>query len=236
MIQIGKVSSADTIAALVNLSKPSIYKIVEGYNKSGVASIKYSPRGGRHHCLLNTDEEAALLQAIEQKAAKGLIKTANDIRLLVENRVGKKVSDDYLWDLFKRNGWKKKMPRPHHPKKALAERLICNLRYDSSALTFSNSFSFDLFSAIRKRSTTCSIVPNNHTRQNVSILGTILNPMKSPLGRSFIKRDIPAPSVNRGGGKLLLCAKRTLSGSGAVKNNISKKLSTQSIESFFVEK
>jgi len=122
LVQVGKISSADTIAPLVNLSKPSIYKIVEGYNKSGVAGIKYNKRGGRHHCLLNTDEEAALLQAIEQKAAKGLIKTANDIRSLVESRVGKKVSDDYIWDLFKRNGWKKKMPRPHHPKKTLAEQ------------------------------------------------------------------------------------------------------------------
>ena len=122
LIQVGKISSADTIAPLVNLSKPSIYKIVEGYNKSGVASIKYNKRGGRHHCLLNTDEETALLQTIEQKAAKGLIKTANDIRDIVESRVGRQVSDDYLWDLLKRNGWKKKMPRPHHPKKALAEQ------------------------------------------------------------------------------------------------------------------
>jgi len=34
----------------------------------------------------------------------------------VETKVGNKVSDDYLWDLFNRHGWKKKMPRPRHPK------------------------------------------------------------------------------------------------------------------------
>lgn len=27
------------------------------------------------------------------------------------------MSDDYIWDLFKRHNWKKKMPRPEHPKK-----------------------------------------------------------------------------------------------------------------------
>ena len=36
LIQVGKIQSAETIAPLVNLSKPSIYKIVEGYNKLGI--------------------------------------------------------------------------------------------------------------------------------------------------------------------------------------------------------
>ena len=50
--------------------------------------------------------------------------TPNDIRALVGAKVGKGkgVSDDYLWDLLKRNGWKKKMPRPHHPKRNQAEQ------------------------------------------------------------------------------------------------------------------
>ncbi len=122
LIQVGKIGSAATISPLVNLSRPSIYKIVEGYNKSGVISIKYNLRGGRRRSLLSLEEEAALLMTIEQKAAKGLIKTANDIRAIVESKTGTKVSDDYLWDLLNRNGWKKKMPRPHHPKRNIAEQ------------------------------------------------------------------------------------------------------------------
>jgi transposase len=62
------------------------------------------------------------LEAIESKASKGLIKTANDMRAIVEQKVGKAVSDDYLWDLFNRHGWKKKMPRPHHPKRSLSDQ------------------------------------------------------------------------------------------------------------------
>lgn len=120
LIQVAGIRSVDTIAPLVNLSKPSIYKIVEGYNKSGVAGIKYTQRGGRRRFLLSVEEEVLLLTAIEQQAAKGLIKTAGDIRSMVEIKVGKKVSDDYLWDLLNRNGWKKKMPRPHHPKRNIA--------------------------------------------------------------------------------------------------------------------
>lgn len=120
LVQVGKIVSASTIAPLVNLSIQSVYKIVEGYNKSGVSGVSCKPRGGRHRFLLSTEQEAHLLQSIEQKAAKGLIKTAGDIRSLVESKVGKKVSDDYIWDLLKRNGWKKKMPRPYHPKRDIA--------------------------------------------------------------------------------------------------------------------
>ena len=120
MIQVAGIHSAGIISPLVNLSKSSIYKIVEQYNKSGINSIKYGLRGGRRRALLSSSDESALLDTIEQKAAKGLIKTANDIRAVVEAKVGKAVSDDYLWDLLNRNGWKKKMPRPHHPKRNTA--------------------------------------------------------------------------------------------------------------------
>lgn len=122
LIQVAGVSTAELISPLVNLSRHSIYKIVEGYNKSGIQGVKYSARGGRKRFLLSAEQEAELLSHIEQKAASGLIKTAYDIKGMVEAKVGREVSDDYLWDLLKRNGWKKKMPRPHHPKRSLKEQ------------------------------------------------------------------------------------------------------------------
>ena len=122
MVQVAGIHSAAVISPLVSLSKSSIYKIVEQYNKSGTKGIKYALRGGRRRSLLSSSAESELLDTIEQKAVKGLIKTANDIRGIVEAKVGKAVSDDYLWDLLNRNGWKKKMPRPHHPKRSTAEQ------------------------------------------------------------------------------------------------------------------
>lgn len=122
LVQVAGIQSAELISPLVNLSKPSIYKIVERFNKEGAKGIKYTQRGGRRRFLLSSEEESELLSSIEQKASTGLIKTAYDIKALVEQRVGHQVSDDYLWDLLKRNGWKKKMPRPHHPKRSLQEQ------------------------------------------------------------------------------------------------------------------
>ncbi len=102
---------------MVGLSLSSVYKIVEAYNKAGTDSIVCKLRGGRRNALLSVEQEAALFSSIEQKASRGLLKTANDIRGVVEAKTGKVVSDDYLWDLLNRNGWKKKVPRPHHPKR-----------------------------------------------------------------------------------------------------------------------
>src|SRR5437762_3018948 len=84
MVQIAGIHSATIISPLVNLSRSSIYKIVEQYNKEGAKGIKYILRGGRRRSLLSTSDEAELLNTIEQKAAKGLVKTANDIRVIVE--------------------------------------------------------------------------------------------------------------------------------------------------------
>lgn len=122
LIQVGNIHAADLIAPLVNLSVHSIYKIVERYNREGADTLRYKEKGGRRRFLLTLEEERSLFVSLETLASKGLIKTANDIRKVIEEKVNKTVSDDYLWDLLHRNGWKKKMPRPHHPKRSLKEQ------------------------------------------------------------------------------------------------------------------
>ena len=122
LIQVGNMHSAELIAPLVNLSVHSIYKIVERYNLKGESALMYKEKGGRRRFLLTIEEEMAMFVSLENLASKGLIKTANDIRIVIEEKVGKVVSDDYLWDLLHRNGWKKKMPRPHHPKRSLEDQ------------------------------------------------------------------------------------------------------------------
>jgi transposase len=62
-------------------------------------------------------EEKKLMKGLEDKALKGQILSFRNIKKIVEAAAGKEVSDDYLWDLFKRNGWTKHSPRPHHPNK-----------------------------------------------------------------------------------------------------------------------
>ena len=100
LIQVAKQVSANIISPLVGLSKPSVYKIVERYNIQGPLAIKCKLRGGRRNALLSVNEEEQLFINLEEQGSKGLIKTANDIRQVVELKVGKAVSDNFLCDLL----------------------------------------------------------------------------------------------------------------------------------------
>ena len=76
------------------------------------------------------NEEAKFLQSIEQEALKGEILSYVQIKNKLESMINRSVSDDYIWDLFKRHKWKKKVPRQSHPKsdKAVQEEYKKNFR------------------------------------------------------------------------------------------------------------
>lgn len=109
---------AEEYAQFLGVSTSKIYRIVEQYNKNGGTFLDNLKWGGRRKetSYLTLEEEKDLMESIRQKAVKGEILTARDVMVEIEKRLKKKVSDDYVWDLFKRHQWKKKMPRPQHPK------------------------------------------------------------------------------------------------------------------------
>ena len=106
-------------ASFLGTNEYKVYRIVQQYNKLGKDFDKSLNWGGRREAtsMMPLEEEALLLQSIEVKAKEGKVLVAKDIKRVVEKKTGKSVSDDYLWDLLKRHNWKKKMPRPYHPKK-----------------------------------------------------------------------------------------------------------------------
>jgi transposase len=65
---------------------------------------------------LSIDQEQKLLKRLEEKALSGEILIYKHIKKEVEKRIEHEVSDDYIWDLFKRHNWKKKAPMVSHPK------------------------------------------------------------------------------------------------------------------------
>lgn len=109
--------TAEYLSDITGLSIPAVYLIIQRFNKDGIDTVGLKARGGRRRSLLSLEEEQSMMRELEIKASAGIILTAYDIRKHVEQKVGRPVSDDFLWDLFKRNGWVKQSPRPHHPKK-----------------------------------------------------------------------------------------------------------------------
>lgn len=108
---------ADLIASLLGTTSTIVRRYVRMYNKHGSNYLSNLQWGGRRQArsLLTLEQEKVLLGSVAQKSLRGEILTAKDIRAEVELIVKHAVADDYLWDIFKRNGWKKKAPRPKHP-------------------------------------------------------------------------------------------------------------------------
>jgi transposase len=109
---------AKEIGRILGVSIHKIYRVIEAYNREGPNWKEGKQWGGRRNATsyLTLEEESGLMGNLEEKAKVGQILTAMDIKEEVEKKIGRKVSDDYIWDLFKRHGWKKKAPRPKHPK------------------------------------------------------------------------------------------------------------------------
>lgn len=110
-------ADATFIAEVTGYSKASIYAIVQQHNNPNEAEVTTKARGGRRRSLMTVEHEKKFMKGLEQKALDGMILSYLDVKKLVEKEIEKTVSDDFIWDLFKRNDWTKHSPRPHHPKR-----------------------------------------------------------------------------------------------------------------------
>ncbi|MDR2913897.1 MAG: winged helix-turn-helix domain-containing protein, partial [Tannerella sp.] len=117
-VQTNPGKKAEEIAGILGIKISKVLRVIQQYNKSGINWRVYGQCGGRREqrCHLSIKEEAALLSSIEEEALSGRILTYKQMKKKVETEVGKEVSDDYIWDLFSSHNWKKKVPRPSHPK------------------------------------------------------------------------------------------------------------------------
>ena len=107
---------ADAIAEYVGIATGTVYQWVFQYNHYGADKFVLEGRGGRRFGLMSLAEETKLLEELESEARKGHVVGAFAVRRQVENKLGKKVSKDYPYDLLHRHGWRKVVPRPEHPK------------------------------------------------------------------------------------------------------------------------
>ena len=100
-----------------NLSEIAIRKLISAYNKEGEAVFDVKGQGGRKNEILTFEEEVLFLKQFFDRAIKGQIATAEEIRKAFVKQTGrKKVAKSTIYDLLKRHGWSKKKARPSHPK------------------------------------------------------------------------------------------------------------------------
>ncbi len=120
---------ADEYASFLGVTKSKVYKVVELYNREGACFTENLNWGGRRSKTshMSFKEEGKMMNDLKTKAKNGKIIIAKHIQKIVETKLGKSVSDDYVWDLFNRHNWEKKIPHPKHSK-ATQKKLKINLQ------------------------------------------------------------------------------------------------------------
>ncbi|MDT3740766.1 MAG: winged helix-turn-helix domain-containing protein [Candidatus Kapabacteria bacterium] len=105
------------IANHLLVSKSLVHKTISEFNRFGASSIETRGKGGRRNSYLTLEEEHTFMDGFITQAQKGHIATAGQIKESYEKLIGNTVHKTTIYRLLERNGWRKIVPLPHHPKK-----------------------------------------------------------------------------------------------------------------------
>lgn len=72
--------------------------------------------GGRRYGYMSVDQERQFLSRFLDQASVGGAVNAGEIKRAFEALVGHRVAKTTIYRMLDRHGWRKIMPRPHHPK------------------------------------------------------------------------------------------------------------------------
>jgi transposase len=107
---------AEEIARDTGVSVTTVRRVISTYNRLGLAAIETPGKGGRRHEYMSLEQERSFLQPFFARAAQGEIATAEEIQQVFEAEVKHAVHISSIYRLLDRHGWRKLVPRPHHPK------------------------------------------------------------------------------------------------------------------------
>lgn len=113
---------AKEIALDVGLSTQTVHNLISTYNRFGPSSVEVSGRGQRQRAYLTKAEEIEFLKPFIAKAEKGEIATILIIKKSLELLLGFQVNKSTVYRLLERNGWRKIVPRPKHPKRDIEQQ------------------------------------------------------------------------------------------------------------------
>lgn len=107
---------AEEIAKCVGVSKSLVQHIIPAYNRGGIQAIEIKSCGGRYHSYMSEEEEELFLEPFYRLAERGELTIAKEIQMAYEKQIGHKVHKTTIYDILKRHGWRKILPRGRHPK------------------------------------------------------------------------------------------------------------------------
>ena len=112
--------SYDEIAKVTGYNPQYAQLLISMYRKQGLE--EYAKKHQTGHCWnMSYEEEQEVLDQCRREAEDGTILTVQEVRKKLEERLGREANSSYAYDVLKRHGWRKVMPRSKHPKAATTE-------------------------------------------------------------------------------------------------------------------
>lgn len=108
--------AAPQIATALGWQIGSVRQVHSDYLRQGEAALRSKPCGGRHRQNLTREQEQALLAPFLEQAAAGGVLVVAPVQAAYEATVGRPVHHSVVYRALHRQGWRKIVPRPKHPK------------------------------------------------------------------------------------------------------------------------
>ncbi len=108
------------IAEVTGKSLSTVNRAHMAYARGGIKALHVKPSGGRINQNMTVGEETALLERFAKAAGAGELLNLHQLQAAYEKAIGHPTSKSTMYNLLARHGWRKLMPRPHHPKRDLA--------------------------------------------------------------------------------------------------------------------
>src|SRR3954466_3435516 len=107
---------AAPIATALGWQVGSVGPVHSDYLRQGEAVLRSKPSGGRRRQNLTVEQEKELLLPFLQQAETGGVLVVAPVQAAYEAVVGRPVHHSVVCRALHRQGWRKVMPRPKHPK------------------------------------------------------------------------------------------------------------------------
>ena len=106
---------AAEVALALGWRTSSVYNLQSRYQHEGIKALLGTGRGGRRRAWLSPEQEQRLLDWFTAAAEQGGITEAGALCRAYEQQVGHAVARSTVYRLLARHGWRKLVPRAHHP-------------------------------------------------------------------------------------------------------------------------
>jgi transposase len=108
--------NSQQIAEALGWQASSVRHVQARYGRGGEDALRDKPHGGRYHAHLTCEQEQERLAPFLERAQPGEIVIAAPVQQAYEEKLGHPVHHSVVYRALHRQGWRKIMPRPQHPK------------------------------------------------------------------------------------------------------------------------